>query len=91
MAEYNHIHLINPTQVIRHLRDPIYFGIGGVVYSDKIVGGRSIKVEGWEKHHYDQAVKVLLKEGFFARVVLVKNHIGLNKQYRIHVKLMELP
>ena len=82
--EYNHIHFRNPAQIVRHLRDPIYFGVGSTVYNDKIDGGRSIKVVGWEKHHYDQAVQVLLKEGFFARVV-VATQIGIHKWHRIHV------
>lgn len=74
---------LNPPKavdIIKHLLRSVDFGVGYYVYNDRIVGGRSIKVLGWRKTHYEQTIQVLAKEGFFAKLI----PLGYG-DYRIHV------
>jgi len=44
-------------------------GKGTTLFSDRIKGGRSIKVWGWTKDHYEVAIQALAKQGISARLV----------------------
>lgn len=45
-------------------------GEGNYIFNDRRKnGGRSFKVWGWKRMHYDLAVEVLEKHGFTARIV----------------------
>lgn len=44
-------------------------GKGTFVFNDRIRGGRSIKVWGWKKDHYDVAIEAMTKQGIKAKLV----------------------
>jgi len=44
-------------------------GKGTFLFNDRIRGGRSIKVWGWKKDHYDVAIEAMAKQGITAKLV----------------------
>jgi hypothetical protein len=48
----------------------IVTGKGTDVFNDRIQGGRSIKVWGWPRAHYELAVEAMAKQGIKARLVI---------------------
>ena len=65
-------------------------GAGTVLFNDKILGGRSIKVWGWEREHYDLAIQAMSKQGISAKLVRTPLFKNLTWQpggnLRIHTK-----
>jgi hypothetical protein len=55
-------------------------GDGTFLFNDRIKGGRSIKVWGWNKSHYEVAIHALKKQGITAR--LVKTPV-VNKRWKV--------
>ena len=44
-------------------------GKGTFLFNDKIRGGRSIKVWGWKKEHYEVAMEAMAKQGIASKLV----------------------
>lgn len=44
-------------------------GQGRKLFNDRIRGGRSIKVWGWQREHYELAIRAMAKQGIAAKLV----------------------
>lgn len=44
-------------------------GKGTYLFNDRIQGGRSIKVWGWEREHYELAMQAMALQGIKAKLV----------------------
>lgn len=63
-------------------------GRGWAVFNDAIVGGRSIKVKGWDRDVYETAIAALDRQGIKARLVItpVRSRWCDGGQMRIHTQ-----
>ena len=65
-------------------------GAGTCLFNDRIKGGRSIKVWGWQRRHYELAMQAMSKQGISAKLVKTSVFKNLTWQpggnLRIHTK-----
>ena len=61
-------------------------GKGTTLFNDRINGGRSIKVWGWTRGHYEVAIEALAKQGITARLVTTPGIPGVTSSLRIHTE-----
>lgn len=64
-------------------------GKGSCLFNDRIQGGRSIKVWGWEREHYELAIQAMAKQGISAKLVttpIINKVYSIGGSLRIHTQ-----